>query len=581
MIKISLLLIMMTIGLNGHATAPSNLPQSVYDDIVTQVMLDNGFFDAIAVEKAISQWQLDQPLPASDGQLLASGNCSNCVGDNQGVDTSFKQPRKVKIKGRTNPNGDYPVTYKITWKAPKRLNANSSYELAGYNVYLSLNGASYEVYHVTPQRKRNGKLKKNQQIKFKDKPQGNYSVQVQALYQEKTTTASSNQNLASPQTVSTKALAPNKTSSTAVSTNNSQNSTIQYISSDWTNPSLFVLDKNEKIVSSLTGALKTCINNAGYLDTDSLDIFIKLDCRNTNLQNSDISQLDDLYNLRSLIISNNSAITDISPLENLAYLRLLSLEDNTNINLNLTNIVELQDLYLGNMGLTNLPDLSLHTNLEFIDISDNQIASGFVTNLPTDLKSLVLNNNPIFSCDGLAGINIEAIEMSGKVETIADCSSVSGLKFINVSDAPNLLATQNIGGFNHGLCGLSFDNTNIRKLQGFKPIYSLAVMNSTSFYKVKSLNDYDLDSVAQGYMLPGYVNFTGSSNMKCSNVNDAKVRWDTLSHVGFNPTVYNLTNGTTITSQSCPEIKAQGFFNKEATCKNPITVPKACKPIGN
>jgi len=181
--KIALLILLLT-GIHAQAGLPENMPQSVYDDIVQTVIADVGYFDSVAVETAISQWLLSQPLATTDANLIASGDCTNCLADNTDADSRFKQPRKVKVKAKQRPNGKYPSVLKISWKKPKKLPASirDEYELSHYKVFISKDNDSYEILEVLPKIKRNGKLKKKQSVRFKDRSTGSYQVQVQALY---------------------------------------------------------------------------------------------------------------------------------------------------------------------------------------------------------------------------------------------------------------------------------------------------------------------------------------------------------------------------------------------------------------
>ena len=67
--KIAIILLLINLTFNIQASIPQGMPQSVYDDIVAQVMTDIGHYDAVKVEEAISQWLLDQPVQANDGTL--------------------------------------------------------------------------------------------------------------------------------------------------------------------------------------------------------------------------------------------------------------------------------------------------------------------------------------------------------------------------------------------------------------------------------------------------------------------------------------------------------------------------------
>ncbi|MBL4660369.1 MAG: VCBS repeat-containing protein, partial [Alcanivoracaceae bacterium] len=537
------LLILLTTTLHSQASIPDNMPEIVYDDIVDQVFLDAGFYDSAKIEEAISQWLLAQPLPNSDGQLIESGGCETCVGDDLTTDASFHQPRNLKIKAKANPQGEFPTTYKVTWKEPAPLPANSPYKISHYNVYLSKNSQSYEIFKVEPKLKRNGKLNKNLQLKIKDAEQGQYSVQVQAVY------------ISAP-----------------TSTIKSQQKSVEYITSGWTDQTLYVATHGMLRVIDLTGALKTCINSAGYQDIFPLHVFTLLDCRNSNLQDSDILQLADFTNLQSLVINNNPAVTDLSALYDLAYLSLLSLEDNLNINLSLGNLTELKDLYLNNMGLTSLPDLSTNNTLEFLDLSDNQIATGFV-NLPVSLTVLKLNNNIISSCAGLSGFDIETVELEGdQVTSISECSGINGLKYLNVTNAVNLTGDHYINDF-AGFCGLNIENTNIGKLKGGRPVNFLSVRNNAQLdivNLIKPARNFINSSNGGLYinppLIPLMVRLDGSNNMSCKDLYESKILWDDNNVLDMTVPVTVTENSIEKTMSACPARNNPKTFILPNTC---------------
>jgi RHS repeat-associated protein len=478
------LLLLLSLVVGSHASLPENMPQSVYDELVQAVVTDKGYFDSVALEESISQWLLAQPLPDTDAQLVNSGSCTTCEADNQGSDPSFNQPRNVKIKAKQRANGKYPTVLKIKWKRPEALDASLNYEVSHYNVHIAKNGTSYEVYRVDPKYKRNGKLEKKQKIKFKDRDTGDYTVQVQAVYVP---------------------IDNNKSASTKTGSGES--------SSTYSSSFSFKTEKTPTTVGELTAAAKTCINANGHADaTLLLDIITPIDCSNQNLQNSDILQLTNLSNLRSLNLTNNQALTDISDLADLVYLEYLVLSNNPSLTLpNFSKFTELKNLYLADMGLTAVPDLSVNDDLETLSLNNNPLVSGFEL-LPSlivlEIKGLgqsycQLNPEPVDS------ISIDANDLN-----LADCSGVIGLKFISVNGGnfPNI--NQNIESFTNGLCGLTINDTNIEKLQGVVPIrYNLSLPNNS---KLKLMEPYAYKENSINYM-PNILSTGTNENLLCSN----------------------------------------------------------------
>ncbi|MBL4660411.1 MAG: hypothetical protein JKY19_08645, partial [Alcanivoracaceae bacterium] len=353
--------------------------------------------------------------------------------------------------------------------------------------------------------------------KFKDAEEGSYAVQVQAAYID--TSKSSN----------------NKTSS---------QKSVEYSVSGWTDQSLYVLKKGMLRVIHLSGALKTCLVNAGYTDINPLHVFTKVDCRNSGLQNSDILQIEDFTNLQSLIIDNNPAVTDISPLANLPYLSLLSMEGNTNINLTyLSEIIELKDLYLGSMGLTAIPNLKDHKNLDYLDLSNNQISTGFdmlpISLIVLDVKGV---NTPTL-CQIIANNSkeVDSLAISGdSITTIEDCAEIIGLRYISVSDTTQLSdstgplgnSTAN-GGVSidsfSGFCGLAFNNTNLKELKGSRPIQYLSLINNHELSQINVIKQGLVDS-ANDYpnLIPRSVIIQGSDIMDCDTWYNRKSLIETL-----------------------------------------------------
>ncbi|MFK8011799.1 MAG: hypothetical protein AB8B80_07150, partial [Marinicellaceae bacterium] len=315
------------------------------------------------------------------------------------------------------------------------------------------------------------------------------------------------------------------------------------------------------------GDLKTCITDAGYPETTLLRIFTKLDCRSRGLDNTDVVQIEDLFNLRSLILDDNNAITDISPLNTLSYLTLLSLEYNVNINMDFSDIDEIEDLYLGHMNLSNLPDLSNMVDLEFLDLTSNNIKDGF-TNLPESLSVLVLDDNKVKSCLGLDGLAIESISLSGrKVNSFENCSLVEGLKNLTIVDTPNITGNHNINSF-AGFCSLELINTNISELKGRRPINSLTLSDNPILEKFNVIRP-GLTNTNSNFpnLVPSYVILKGSSNMYCKKLYDVEEFWLNNDKLDMTVSFSTTVNSVEEPSPVCPTINHEFLFNREASCK--------------
>jgi len=466
--KIVFIIVFLFVSATSQAEIPENMPQSIYDQIIQQVIQDKGYLDMSALQESIAQWQLQQPLPITDGQLLETGNCSNCLADNQGTDNQFKKPRKVKVKAKKRSNGKYPSVLKIKWKKPKKLKQSiiDKYQVSHYLIYISKDGQSYEVLRKEAKYKKNGKLKNKQKIKFKDRTTGSYSVQVQAVYQQKTT----NKNAKKP---------ANKTSS------------IESFS-PWSPKNLFETENKYTKVQDLTGAINSCLNANGFVDANLLTaVDPSIDCTGYNLQNADINLMANLTNIRSIIIANNPAVTNISALSNLNYLEYLDLSNNPNITLpDFSQFEELATLKLANMGLTTVPNLSNNDLLTALDLNDNAITSGFDL-LPSELDLLKAKGSSYCQVNSTP---VESIVVDANNLNLADCAGIAGLKFIGVDGGNFPNTTQDISAFTgdigaNKLCGLNITNTNLEQLNSTVPVEVSFHLNNNSLKYVQPLLD--------------------------------------------------------------------------------------------
>ena len=507
-IKTFICIVILTINGIAHAEKPDAMPQSTYDAIINQVIADYSYYNANAVVEGVSQWLLDQPLPVTDGELIQSGNCTNCTATTLSAATGFKQPRKVKVKAKLRANGTFPSVLKIKWNRPKPLDASiiNDYEVSHYLIYISKDNQSYEILRKDAKYKANGKPKQKQRIRFKDRTTGNYQVQVSAVYRSTS-------------------IRGNDKSSTAQSKASNKDGEDEN-SSSWTPPENFITITDPTTVGELSGAIKVCLNANNYPDTKVLlSINKDLHCSNYNLQDSDIDQLQLLSNIRAIDISNNPDITDISGLANLIYLSHLRLSDNPNISIpDFSGLTALRNLYMENMGLTAVPSLSSNDNLRVLDMSGNQIISGF-ENLPSNLTVIELDNNQNSNtCLDLvaSGNEYEIVNISANNNDLSDCVGVSGIKYLNVIGGNFPIigglsreVNQDVSAFTTGLCGLNITSTNLTHLKGNAPfVAGLSLINNT---KLQQVIPYKY-TVQNSTLLPNVLTITEDDKMLlCSN----------------------------------------------------------------
>jgi len=546
--KIIILFIILCHMTMAKAEKPANMPNDVFEAIVAQVIEQVGYFDSVAVEQAIGLWQLEQPIPNSDGELLSNISCSPCSVDEGDVESRFNSPRNVKVKTKIRPNGTYPTVLKIRWKKPKKLAADliDLYQVSHYLVHIIKDGQSYEVFKKKAKYRSNGKLKKKQGIKFRDRETGDYTVQVQAVYEE-----ISVQN--NKTTSSIKAVASTKgalSGSIGVGTESKQTT-----------------------LADITGALKTCLIANGFDTTTVVQkTFKTVQCSGKGLQNSDVVQLELFTGVLLIDISNNPAINNISGLSNLAYLQHLNISNNSNINIpSFADFSSLQNLYLANLGLTQLPDIGTNSSLNFLDLSNNQIANGFVK-LPDNLAVLKLNNNPVVNCDGLQGIQIETLELTNQIVDVSSCSSIVGLKYLTIKDAQLLPGVLNVQGFS-GFCGLTLNNTSVTKLKAKRPIQTVNLINNAQLINQNTIVDAKNTSTnVYPALNPPYVNLAGSNNMNCQNVYNKETKWKSNTKNNMSVPIYTKVGNIEKTSEICPTYNIAPYYTKPKTCKpNSIT----------
>lgn len=297
------------------ATAQIVVPDTVQDQIITDVMTQSGYYDAAEIEARIRAWRLEQPQPRSSGELTDSGACSpTCI--KTGGDVNLPKPRNVKYKGK-EVEGKFTQNLIIKWKRPQALPENSSYKLKNYKIILSKGGVTYEKYKVKAKFKNNGKPKKHQKLKLRGLEEADYQVQVRATYKTINNTSSANKSNAS-----------NKSAGLTSLWTGSEGG-----SSKPADPAIVgVLDHNSVLYQCLIAGGLAIENNNKVPVTDSTelnDVFF-LDCSSSGMTNADVQSLDVLISLVILDISDNSLVTDVSSLGQLVLLEQLNISQNQN-----------------------------------------------------------------------------------------------------------------------------------------------------------------------------------------------------------------------------------------------------------
>ncbi|TDR14631.1 RHS repeat-associated core domain-containing protein [Marinicella litoralis] len=501
------------IFISFQSVAEIEVPDSVRDQIVSEVIADTGYFDAAEVEIRVRLWKLAQPQPKASGELIDSGNC---VGDCEltGGDSSLPMPRKVKFKGKIK-DGNITQNLIIKWKRPQALPENSSLRIKKYKVIVSKDGSTFEKYKVKAKYKNNGKPQKHQKLKLRGLDSGDYKVQVKAIYE----------------TIN------NDTASNKTTTNKEASQ-----SSEWSGPSSQSLEKDTSTVGGLPdSALKTCLllddantpNEVVDNDTHLSDI-TDIKCIDKGLVDSDLALLESFDGLMVLNLKKNVGLTNIEPLGNLPQLTWLSLNYNSSIDLtpfnteilyNIDNFPSLESLYLVGHELTQIP--TFPDTVTWLNLSRNKIidnTGGYWPSSP--LKALILSkNNTAFDSNGSpvgdSTLNDNffenfAVMSDGNVETIqarkSAINNIDAFKSYEQLKNLDLLAhefneTLDFSTYNgKGLCTLRLESESVKTVTGVIPLRVLSVINSDILESLSLTADT--------------MDITGTNALRCTHHNE-------------------------------------------------------------
>ncbi|MCG9128306.1 cadherin domain-containing protein [Candidatus Poribacteria bacterium] len=111
---------------------------------------------------------------------------------------------------------------------------------------------------------------------------------------------------------------------------------------------------------------------------------------------SSLSGIEKAINLDTLIINNQSTLTDFTPVSFLSDLSNLEISNSSFTNLTiLSNLTNLQSLTLSGNEIQDITELAALTNLNTLDLSDNEITDFSPLFSLTNLKTLWLTGNTI------------------------------------------------------------------------------------------------------------------------------------------------------------------------------------------
>ena len=468
------------------------IPQEERDRITQEVITELGRYDAAEIEMRARLWLVEQPLPGSSGELVGEGDCTGNCQASAKRGANLPEPRNVKFKGKKR-QGKYAQHIQVKWKRPVRLDKDSPYRLSHYLVHMVLKGQTYKDYRVDAQFKDNGRPVNKQKIVFQNLPDGDYTVDVLAVYENtatrrggSTTTTLANQTLTRGGSGSVKG--------------------------------------STKTVANLNGPatnLYNCLINApnNYPTGEELADIQTANCSNKGLTNSDIdngtADLTDMVGLTYLDLSNNPALTDLYDLYQLPNLSWLDISYNTSLTF-IWDLAAMDTFIATHMGFNIVPpDVVLPSDITYLDLSNNPITGNLNQLTNSLITTLKINDNtgsPNFS--QLSGKNIETLELkNSSLSDISDLSGINGLKFLTL-DGSNLSGIQSLQDFT-GFCGLSINDTQITNLNKNRPVKFLILKNNPLLKRTKLYEQHNDPSGNSRIFIPKFLDYTGSNGLTC------------------------------------------------------------------
>lgn len=230
------------------------------------------------------------------------------------------------------------------------------------------------------------------------------------------------------------------------------------------------------------------LNNNGEIEVDEAEAVIHLDLWNLDI--SDITGLEYFVNLESLdLYNNNIVVLETSTMTELKY---LDAQVNDIEQLDLTNNLDLEFIWLNDNNLSGHLDFSQNTKVETLSIAINPVNSINVSSLVDlkelsiynalleeidisnnlDLINLYVSHNSLTEIDIQLNNNLEALGIGNNEISEIDVSHLEQLKYfsaqenqitqIDVSNNPNLL---NLKVRENNLTSLNLKNGNNELLE--------------------------------------------------------------------------------------------------------------------
>ncbi|WP_395375001.1 RHS repeat-associated core domain-containing protein [Marinicella sp. W31] len=512
--------------------------------IQQEVFNGYGYYDAAEIEKRVRQWGIDEPMPRSSLNVLTTVLCERRCNPSVSLgNSSLPSPTGLAINGYNVSGDDYYPHLNIQFNQVDDVNTGRRInKVTHYLLNLAHgNEARIETFLIPVVDDNNTQANYQLMLQLRDLPVGEYFTQVRAVFQEG--------------------------------------------ASDWTPATFFsVVEDLSRVGDLAPSELHKCLVMAGHSDREPLKDIEKLSCNglvatvdlgSINLTDADGALLPKLYGLRQLTVYFMPQITSVAALniDQLPHLSWLNVRGGSMSTAGLEASQSLDTVIFKTTTLTEIP--ALPPRASYIDMSESAVVAG-ATNLRGYPRKVVkLNDNPlvdVFFKHVLFGsssgsvladreyLNIEIFDIASTgITSISEFPSIQNLKHLNVNETnigEGTSSDVDVSGFALGLCGLQMDDTTVTNIEGFKPIQFLSAKNNSALYRVKSMNNMAASGEPASFLLPNYVDLSGSEMLACGHLFNLYSRWDTYPHVDLTG-VYTL---------ECPDYSNADTFNKPVGC---------------
>ncbi|MFC3194883.1 RHS repeat-associated core domain-containing protein [Marinicella sediminis] len=534
------------------AVADIEVPDAVMQQIIADVMADEGGYDAAEIDFRVREWQINQPPEDSSGEVTNSGSCSeSCV--QSGGNDALPMPRNVKIKGR-EVNGSLDKHIVITWKRPPALPEGSDLQLKNYRVILAKDGQTFKKYKVKAKFRANGKPKVKQKLKLRNLEDGNYTVQVRAKY--KSTSSSLN----------------SKASTLAGTAETSSGG----MNSGWSGAESGIVESTVTWVGDLQPIapnLYQCIVDHQYTNLTDVTDVTNIICTNKGLVNDDLVGLQYLSGLVQLGLKDNIGISDTTFMsyKSLSSLTWLDLSGNVNLDIEtgdpLSELSALEILVLRNMQLENIP--AIPETVTFLNLNDNNLENNDRFPAETSLETLVIDRNKNSSGQfnlsdsfflAMGDLDIRTIKVRQSALTnVSAFEKILGLENL-VLRGGNLESVQDFRNLS-GFCSLNIsDSPNIAALTYSRPVQFLELNNNPLLGTVSLLNSPDFR--------PVQTNISGTNNLICGTYYEYLDNTaPEFNHTSWVTPPFQLGNGNDPVIPLCPATAIMSIINLPDQCK--------------